>query len=339
MLPAFVCAIKYGDTDKLVMPGILIGFANPKRNNFSSFASLRSIKREDNTMNHLRIWQSGIVAVGFVLAFSASGLCDANSSDQQINLNDNKITAAERKLDQEKAKLSDKYAEEQAEQINKIPGAHVQASDLKESEVHKKGGFPNPLGWMLKPVTRLQEQSVRLQQEIMKLTGPIGTLQPAMLRLDKSMSSVQNQMSGMQGKIDNVNSSMSGMRGDIRGMQGDIRSMREDIAKLQVPVAELKKPVMDLRDPVISLAKPVHGVEGRLDRLENQLSQLRQLLALILTAIFFAAGLVAFGTPIAAIMIWRNRNKIVPTSKPEDIQEEHKLAAAGSNMGQELKSR
>jgi len=274
-------------------------------------------------------WQSGIAAVA-VIAWPQLGFCDT-TADSDVNLNDNKLTSTEKKLSQAKAIESDKYVNEQAQAINKIPGANVSPEDLKESEVHKKGGFPNPLGWMLKPVTRLQEQSVKLEQEIMKLTGPIGSLQPSMLRLDKSMSSVQSQMGSMQGQITDVGSQMG-------SMQSDIRSMRQDLSQLKTPISDLKKPVMDLREPVLALAKPVEGVESRLVRLDRELADLKTLLTLILTSIFAAAAIIAVGTPVAAILVWRNRQKFVPATKPEEIHEENKLAAAGKMMNREMEA-
>src|SRR5277367_845121 len=168
-------------------------------------------------------WQSGIAAMA-VVAWPQLGFCDTTANS---DVNGTKPTSTEKKLSQQKAIESDKYVNEQAEAINKIPGENVDPNDLKESEVHKKsGGFPNPIGWMLKPVTRLQEQSVKLEQEIMKLTGPIGSLQPSMLRLDKSMSAVQKQMGSMEGQIGDVGSQMS-------SMQADIRAMREDLSQLK----------------------------------------------------------------------------------------------------------
>jgi hypothetical protein len=283
-----------------------------------------------NGWRYKQAFQSGIVAVAVIAALPQAGFCDTNANGD-INLNDKTLTSAEKKLDVAKAVEADKYVNEQAEAINKIPGAHVDPDDLKESDVHKKGGFPNPLGWMLKPVTRLQEQSVKLEQEIMKLTGPIGSLQPSMLRLDKSMSSVQKQMGEMQGKISGVDSQMG-------SMQSDIRAMRSDLGELKIPISDLKKPVMDLRDPVLALAKPVEGVEGRLVRLDAQLSDLKAMLALVLTAIFAAAAIIAVGTPVAAILVWRHRQKLVPATKPEEIQEERKLAAASSIMNRDLEA-
>jgi uncharacterized protein YoxC len=274
-------------------------------------------------------WQSSIAAVA-VVAWPQLGLCDTSAS-ADVNLNDTKLTSAEKKLAEQKTVERDKYVNDQAQAINKIPGEHVTAEDLKESDVHKKGGFPNPLGWMLKPVTRLQEQSVKLEQEIMKLTGPIGSLQPSMLRLDKSMSSVQKQMGNMQGQINDVGSQMG-------SMQSDIRSMRQDLSQLKQPISDLRKPVMDLRDPVLALAKPVEGVEGRLVKVDAELSELKTLLALVLTAIFAAAVIIAIGTPIAAILVWRNRQKFVPATKPEEIHEEQKLAAAGKIMNREMET-
>ena len=252
------------------------------------------------------------------------------AASTNVNLNDKKITKAEKAIDHKKAVASDKYADEQAKQINKnIPGAAVDPEDLKESEVKKGGGFPNPVAWMLKPVTRLQEQSVRLEQEIMKLTGPIGALQPAMLNLDKRMESIEKEMGTTREEISSVRQTMGSISGDIKGMHGDLTD-------LKAPIVQLKQPVIDLKDPVLRLAKPVLGVESRLNNLDNQLNQLKTLLAMILTAIFICAGTIAIGTPLAAVWVWRNRAKIMKMSPAEKAHEDRQLAAAGSQMSQNI---
>lgn len=275
------------------------------------------------------------VMVG-VSAFAANTAKDASSvgtavaaaSSNNVNLNDKKISKAEKVIDQKKAEASDKYADEQAKTINKnVPGADVDADDLKEADVKKHGGgFPNPVAWMLKPVTRLQEQSVRLEQEIMKLTGPIGALQPAMLHLDKRMESIEKEMGTTREEISSVRQTMGSISGDIKGMHGDLTELKE-------PIVQLKQPVIDLKDPVLKLAKPVLGVEARLNNLDNQLNQLKTLLAMILTAIFICAGTIAIGTPLAAIWVWRNRAKIMKMSPAEKAHEDRQLAAVGSQIG------
>jgi hypothetical protein len=50
-----------------------------------------------------------------------------------------------------------------------------------------------------------------------------------------------------------------------------------------------------------------------------QLAQLRKLIDLILTSIFIAAAVIAIGTPIAAIIIFRNQRKVL--NKPAEPQQ------------------
>lgn len=62
--------------------------------------------------------------------------------------------------------------------------------------------------------------------------------------------------------------------------------------------------------------------------LEDQLNDLRTLMSLVLTSIFICAGLIAIGTPVAAILIWRNRHKLLPKPKPEEARQEASIGKA-----------
>jgi hypothetical protein len=281
-------------------------------------------------------------ATAVVAADTTKAVSTVNTTSGEVDLNDSKVTAEEKKLDKKNAAKSDKYVNEQANVANKVPGVHVDAKDLKETDVHKSGGFPNPISWMLKPVTRLQEQSVRLEQEIMKLTGPIGSMQPAMLNLDKRMTSVEKQMGSMQGELHKVRGDMDGVTTEIQGARGsmgeivtNIKGMRNDLGGIKGPISELREPVVALRGPVLGLAKPLQGVEARLNNLDSQLNQLKLLLSLVLTSIFAAAAIVAIGTPLAAIWVWRNRHKFINMTKAEQAHEDRQLEKVGASIGKE----
>ena len=204
-------------------------------------------------------------------------------------------------------KKSDQYAEQQAQAINRIPGVNVKAEDLKETTVKKKAGVNlNPFSWLLRPITRLQEQSIRLEQQMMKLTGPIAALQPGMLRLEKRIVSVESQTGKVQDQM--------------RLMQTDITAMRNELGQIKKPIMELREPIVALRDPLQKIEKPVTSVN-------KDINELKTLLSLVLTSIYVAAAVIAFGTPLAAILIWRNKHKLLKPAKPDENDEEEAVKA------------
>lgn len=286
---------------------------------------------------------------------------DAAAASGTVNLNDDKVTEAEKAIDEHNRKVSDTQVEEQAHAVNKIPGTPVNPTDLKEEETKKKGGFTlNPITWLFKPVIKLQEQSVRLEQQIMKLTGPIASLQPSMLglqkkmdgvqgtmghmqgtlkstegtmvKVDKRMAGVQNQMGGVQKQLTGMSSQVGGVRADMRSIQGEMSTINRDIN-------QLREPITDLRDPLLAVQKPIAAVEGKLANLDNQLNDLKALITMVLTSIYIAAGAIAIGTPVAAILVWRHRAKLLPKATPAEKHEEAKLVAAGSEADRQTKTR
>jgi chromosome segregation ATPase len=284
----------------------------------------------------------------------ASVSANAEAKKESVNLSDDKITTSERSLEQRVIEKSDKYAEPQAKVVNKVPGPKVSPADLKEGTVKKKAAPNlNPLSWLLRPITRLQEQSIRLEQQIIKLTGPISALQPSMLSLEdkmggvqKSMGSMQTTINGVQGTMHRVHDKMTGVQNQIGGMhnqmaamqhemqqiRSDIGGVRTDMSGIKKPITDLREPIMQLRGPLLAVQKPVSEVDLRLANLDRQLSDLKGLLSLILTAIFAAAALIAIGTPIAAILVWRNRQKLLPKPTPQEKLQDAKLHRAGQRI-------
>lgn len=322
----------------------------------------------------------GIKFTLVALAISAQGAVAADNATlpEQVDLNDSRVTPIEKKLDEAQTKAADKFAAQQAETINKVPGVEVSVEDLKEAP-KKKGGFSiNPIRWIFGPVIKLQEQTVRLQQQMMKLTGPIAALQPAMLtlqgRVDRmggqlrevqaDMRDVRRQMKSISGRLEQTTQHMTGIdenMGTISGQMSDVQkslkgthsqllrmgpdiaSVRSDIAKIRGPITKIEKPltsiaepitnldqqvtgvhdeIKQLRSPIVNIQQPITSLEKQLTGLSDDISALRNLLSLVLTSIFVAALMIAVGTPIAAIFIWRAKNKILPKPKPGENSED-----------------
>lgn len=262
-----------------------------------------------------------LVAISLVLflnvALNHAGVAQdaqvkVNAPGTQVKVDTSDVKAAQKKQVEVKLQRSDQFAEEQAQAINRIPGAQITADDLKETKVKKKAGVNlNPFSWLFRPITRLQEQSLRLEQQMMKLTGPIAALQPGMLRLEKRIVSVE----GQTGKVQD----------QMALMQTDISAMRRELTEIKEPIMELKAPIVALREPIKRIEKPITGVN-------EDLNELKALLSLVLTSIYIAAAVIAIGTPLAAILVWRNKHKIFKPAKPDEDDEEDAVRTRPDNV-------
>ncbi len=300
---------------------------------------------------------------------------------------------------------ADRFVEQQADAVNKLPGAQVRTEDVREEKTEKKGlklSSLNPLNWLLSPITKLQNQTVRLEQQIVKLIGPIGALQPAMLGLEKKidemkdamrqmrdgmgkmsegMVQVHSDMKSIRGAMNRVDDRIGGISKGLTGVSGqlgavkdelvpmraglsavsremapmgqelksvstemvlmhkDIQSVarqmslmkeemvatRANVGRLEAPIRELKDPVVSLKRPITSLASPLTTVGGRMEILQQELNDLKTLMTMVLTSIFICAALIAIGTPLAAIWVWRNRAKLLPPPNRQEAKEERSL--------------
>lgn len=244
---------------------------------------------------------------------------------------DKKITDSEKEYYKTTMKAGDKYSSKQAKVLNQIPGVNVTAKDLQESEV-KKGVSLNPITWLFKPVIRLQEQSVHLEQQIMKLTGPISALQPGILKLDNRIVSVGKEIGAVRSEIGTVEEKIENVGNQLSAMRQDITAMRVELGEIKKPIVDLQGPIVRLHDPLTKIEKPISGIDSRLVLLDKELGDLKTLLSLVLTAIFISAGIIAVGTPVAAILIWRNKAKLLPKPTPQQIKEENTLARSGDSV-------
>jgi len=213
----------------------------------------------------------------------------------------------------------DEMNKQTAKAVNKVPGVNLKQADLQPpAEDPPIKGF-HPIKRLLQPVVRLEKNSVMLEQQIMKLEGPIGSLQPAMLGLDHKMDGVDKRMGTMHGQLNTMSGELTTMSTDIKDVSGkmngvrqDIGGMRTQIKGLEVPIRQLQKPLNDLQEPLSNVAKPLQEVQ-------KELSDMRTLLATVLGAIVIATICIAVGTPVAAVLIFKNRHTLFPNMHDQDF--------------------
>ncbi len=143
----------------------------------------------------------------------------------------------------------------------------------------KKGfqlGDLNPMRWIFKPVTDMQEKVVHLEKQIIRLEGPISGLQKPMVEVRGNMVEVEGQLHGVSGNMSSVDKRLS--------------HVEKQLDKMYQPIVELKKPVQDL-------AGPIKG--------------LREQLNMILTAVLVVGVMICVGTPVVALFAFRYRVQIM----------------------------
>ncbi|HEY9775843.1 MAG TPA: hypothetical protein V6C81_18925 [Planktothrix sp.] len=209
-----------------------------------------------------------------------------------------KKKAQDEKKGQEKlggpSALSDQKNKEDAKKtadvVNQVPGVKVSQQDMQPPADKPIKGF-HPIKKLLRPVENLEGMSIKLEQQIMKLEGPIAGLQPPMINLQKKMVTVDDHIGQMGNQLTT--------------MQGQVTGVRQDIANMRKDIEALKEPIVALKAPIGTVAKP-------LETLQTQLN-------FILMAILVAAFAIAIGTPIAAVVMYRNRHKLFPDMKEHDL--------------------
>ncbi|HEY9719342.1 MAG TPA: hypothetical protein V6C69_17830 [Trichormus sp.] len=172
-----------------------------------------------------------------------------------------------------------KTAQETAARINALPGAKIKAEDLMHPPIK---GF-HPLGKLLKPLTNLESTTDKLDAKANGLQQPINELNKPMVGLQQEMVSVDHGVGKMTKTMDGVSNTVAGAR--------------QDMASIRQEIGYLKKPIVALQEPVEAIAKPLESVEGQLN--------------LVLCALLAGPFIVAFGTPMAAVLIYRNRHKFL----------------------------
>jgi hypothetical protein len=185
--------------------------------------------------------------------------------------------------------------------VNQIPGVKVAPNELEPPQVPPIKGF-HPIKRLLRPVEELGAMSVQIEQQLMKMEGPVAALHPPMTNLEKHMTSVNGTMEHMQSQVDGVTSQMSGVREDLAGMRKD--------------VSELKQPMLTIQKPLVGVAKPLEKLQARL--------------RWVLYAIIAATLGITFGTPIAAMYIYRHKEKLLKTKPTSVTADDKELVAGGS---------
>ncbi len=175
-------------------------------------------------------------------------------------------------------------AERVARAVNQLPGEKVDPRDLEHPPIK---GF-HPIRKLLRPLDNLEDSANKLHKEASKLEKPMGDLQAPMVDLQKKMVNVDSGVGHMQRKLDNVSDQVTGARADLS-------EVREEINRVKSPIQALQKPVTDI-------ARPLEEIQTKLN-------------VLLLFILVFML-IVSFGTPIVAIVVYRNRSKILGTRKP-----------------------
>jgi chromosome segregation ATPase len=168
-----------------------------------------------------------------------------------------------------------------ASAINKLPGEKIDPKDLEHPPIK---GF-HPLKKLFQPISDLEKTTEKLNVEGTKLEKPMADLQDPMLHLQKKMVTVDNKVVRMQ-------KTLKGVSDEVIGARSDLSSIRQQMK--------------DLKRPIVALQKPVTGVASPLEQIQMKLNML-------LFFIFIFGMIVAFGTPFAAILVYRNRSKLFPT--------------------------
>jgi peptidoglycan hydrolase CwlO-like protein len=203
--------------------------------------------------------------------------------------------------------------------LNSVPGVDVKQSSLSTSpELPPIKGF-HPIKRALRPVVQLERNSVDLQKQIMRLEGPIAGLQTPMVRLQKKMGSVEDQMGSMQKTISSTQEQVSQTGGGVANVSKQMTAVRGDLHEMQADINSLRKPITDLEGPLHQLQGPLNSLAQPLTRVDKELADMKALLQLVLGAIFLATFAIAIGTPIAAVLIYKNRHKIFPQISDHDF--------------------
>lgn len=221
--------------------------------------------------------------------------------------------------------------------VNEIDGVNVDPTKFEEKK--KKGiGIPNPVGWLLKPVTDMQKRVVHLEQQIMRLEGPIAGLQKPMNGLRGQMISVQGNMGNLSAGMGKLDHNMGRLQGNMGSIETKMNTVDARLARMEQQLSRMYEPINGLQDPIVKLQKPVAGVSDQLSTLKSDLAELKTVVSttstLILVAIVAIGLLVAIGTPIVGVLAWKYRAKIIkqvdPAAAKHEEEKEHEKELASS---------
>ncbi len=144
-------------------------------------------------------------------------------------------------------------------------------------------GF-HPIKKLWRPIDKMNNTVGRLQKQVTKLQKPIDVLTPPMLELQGNMTNVDKRISSVESQLTDLHKRVTGVRSDLK-------TTSKSIASLRLPLVELKQPMENIAGPISAL--------------DAQLNW-------IIAAIVMAAGGVAIGAPLAALLIYINRFRLFP---------------------------
>lgn len=184
----------------------------------------------------------------------------------------------------------------------------------------KKKGFTlgdlNPLRWIFKPVTDMD-------QSLGELQGHVGRLEKPISDLPKPMENLREGLAPMSGQLDGMNENIRATHSDLKSINSGMKSVDSRLGHMQQQLRKIYKPIVELKDPVIELRKPLKIVEEKLKVLAVDLKDLKDVVQTMTVTIFFTIFLVGVfiivGSPIAAIVAWGNRKWIM--QKLGDVKE------------------
>jgi hypothetical protein len=185
--------------------------------------------------------------------------------------------------------------------VNQVPGVKVAPSDLEAPQSAPIKGF-HPIKRLLQPIENLEGSSIKLEQQMVKLEGPIAAMHPPMV--------------GIKNKMSDVNGTMNKMQDQVHGVDAQMKGVRSDLAKMHTEVSNLK-------GPILAIQRPLADVEGPLARVKRQLNY-------VLIAIILATFGVVFGTPVAAVLVYRYKDKLFPAKVANALPENKTMATSGS---------
>lgn len=220
------------------------------------------------------------------------------------------------------------------EAVNEIDGVKVDPEKFQPKEKKKGIGIPNPIGWMLKPVTDMQQRVAHLEQQIMRLEGPIAGLQKPMLGLRGKMVEVQSNMGTLNNGMGKLDTNMGKLQNNMGSIEKKMGTVDSRLARMENELNRMYEPISGLQQPITQLQKPVAGVSDQLSVLKKDLAELKNVVnttsTLILIAILAIGLLVSVGTPIIAVFAWRHRHQIIqrvegPDAAKQQVKEERRM--------------
>ena len=191
---------------------------------------------------------------------------DAKDSKNAKDTKDLKESNAKESKSKEPKRISD------AKNVEQVDGDEAVGAQKKGFQL----GDLNPIRWIFKPVTDMQEKVVHLEKQIVRLEGPISGLQKPMVDVRGNMVQVEGQLQGVSGNMSSVDKRLG--------------HVEKQLDKMYQPIVELKKTVQDL-------AGPIKG--------------LREQLNMILTAVLVVGVMICVGTPVVALFAFRYRVQIM----------------------------